>query len=84
MDRRVVCGACARTLVTLSQVLYLMDTTVYLLVVLSNADGAVKSAMCTRDNLLQHLECLRRLQPPHLVEVRQNGTILQGAAPGGL
>lgn len=51
-----------------------MDTTVYLLVVLSNADGAVKGAMCTRDNLLQHLDCLRRLQPPHLVEVRRNWT----------
>ncbi|GIL49282.1 hypothetical protein Vafri_5411 [Volvox africanus] len=54
---------------TYDQVIYLMDTTVYLLVVLSNADGAVKNAMCTRDNLLQHLDCLRRLQPPHLVEM---------------
>ncbi len=53
------------------QVSYLLDKTVYLLLVLSNADGAVKAAVCgPQDNLLGCISCLRELQPPHLVEVR--------------
>lgn len=59
--------------------MYLLDKTVYLLVVMSNADGAVKAAMCTHDNLLQHLDCLVRLQQPHLVEVGRR----EGGAAGG-
>ncbi|KAG2444433.1 hypothetical protein HXX76_001186 [Chlamydomonas incerta] len=54
---------------THEQVCYLLDKSVELLVVLSNADGAVKAAMCAHDCLLRHLDCLGRLQPPHLVDM---------------
>ncbi|GFR52579.1 hypothetical protein Agub_g15172 [Astrephomene gubernaculifera] len=65
----VTAGSIPGATLTYDQVTYLLDKSVYLLVVLSNADGAVKAAMCSHENLLQHLDCLVRLQPPHLVEL---------------
>ena len=46
---------------------------VNLLLVMSQADGVVKGFVCTKDNLQQLLECLGRVQPPHLVKVRGGG-----------
>ena len=46
---------------------------VNLLLVMSQADGVVKGFVCTKDNLQQLLECLGRVQPPHLVKVSHQG-----------
>ena len=51
---------------------------VNLLLVMSQADGVVKGFVCTKDNLQQLLECLGRVQPPHLVKVSHQGG---GGAP---
>jgi len=40
-----------------------------LLLVMAHADAAVKSTMCSKDGLQSLLDCLQRLQPPHLVKV---------------
>jgi hypothetical protein len=57
-------------LLTADDVDFLLDKCVCLLSVLSNADDVVKAAMATRDNLLNHMDCLGRLPMPHVVEVR--------------
>jgi hypothetical protein len=41
-----------------------------LLLVMAHADAAVKATMCSKDGLQNLLDCLQRLQPPHLVKVR--------------
>lgn len=40
-----------------------------LLLVLAHADAAVKATMCSKDGLQSILDCLQRLQPPHLAKV---------------
>jgi hypothetical protein len=51
---------------------WLLQELINLLLVLSQADGVIKGFVCTKDNLQQLLECLVKLQPPHLVKVGAN------------
>ena len=48
---------------------WLFQELINLLLVLCQADGVVKGFVCTKDNLQQLLECLVKLQQPHLVKV---------------
>lgn len=48
---------------------WLFQELINLLLVLSQADCVVKGFVCTKDNLQQLLECLGKLQQPHLVKV---------------
>ncbi|KAJ9512924.1 hypothetical protein QJQ45_029056 [Haematococcus lacustris] len=51
------------------ELMALQEGVVSLLLLLSNADSLVKAALCTRDNLEKHLDCLGKLQPPSLVRM---------------
>jgi hypothetical protein len=51
-----------------------------LLLVMAHADAAVKATMCSKDGLQSLLDCLQRLQPPHLVKVMRALRWLSGEA----
>jgi hypothetical protein len=52
-----------------SRVDWALDKASSLLLVMAHADAAVKATMCSKDGLQSLLDCLQRLQPPHLVKV---------------
>ena len=66
------------------QLEWILDKAINLLLVLSHADAVVKAAMCSRDSLQHHLECVGggRMQPNHLVKVRGGERVREGGKVG--
>lgn len=53
---------------------WLLEKCTTLLLLLAHADAVVKGTMCSKDNLQSLLDCLQRLQMPHLLRVRSSAS----------